>query len=68
MSALGKLFLAHRETVDFANTLPVWLGYLPLKCDLEEAVIVNEQLCQMLERYVLAIPKREAGNFAPVTF
>ena len=53
VSALGKVCL-HHAVGDMATVLPVWLAYLPLKSDMEEAVIVNEQLCQFLERYACA--------------
>jgi hypothetical protein len=51
VSALGKVCLKHGDLPNLPNALAVWLQYLPLKSDLEEAVVVNEQLCVLLERY-----------------
>lgn len=34
--------------------VPAWLGCLPLKGDLVEAKIVHEQLCSMVERWVIS--------------
>lgn len=51
MSALGKVCKGFGELPNVPDALAVWLQYLPLKSDLEEAVVVNEQLCTLLERY-----------------
>jgi hypothetical protein len=50
VSALGKVMLKHSDLPTMTDALAVWLQYLPLKSDLEEAVVVNEQLCVLLER------------------
>ncbi|XP_078437509.1 ARM repeat superfamily protein [Wolffia australiana] len=50
VSALGKVCLFHRETIDGAQVLPVWLNCLPIKGDLIEAKVVHEQLLSMVER------------------
>ena len=47
---MGKICLKHGDLPSVPNALAVWLQYLPLKSDLEEAVVVNEQLCLFLER------------------
>jgi hypothetical protein len=51
VSALGKVCKGFGELPTVPDALAVWLQYLPLKSDLEEAVVVNEQLCVLLERY-----------------
>ncbi|KAL0911444.1 hypothetical protein M5K25_019586 [Dendrobium thyrsiflorum] len=50
VSALGKICLFHRDTIDAAQIIPAWLNCLPVKGDLTEAKIVHEQLCSMVER------------------
>ncbi|CAA7399284.1 unnamed protein product [Spirodela intermedia] len=50
VSALGKVCQFHRENIDGAQILPVWLNCLPIKGDLIEAKVVHEQLCLMVER------------------
>eukprot|EP01043_Picozoa_sp_COSAG02_P036170 COSAG02_NODE_2634_length_8374_cov_12.795166_5_plen_174_part_00 len=50
VSALGKVCKGYGELPNVPDALAVWLQYLPLKSDLEEAVVVNEQLCVLLER------------------
>lgn len=39
------------ELPNVPEAVALWLNYLPLKSDLEEAVVVNEQLCVLLETY-----------------
>lgn len=51
VSALGKVCKGFGDLPNVPAALAVWLNYLPLKSDLEEAVVVNEQLCELLERY-----------------
>jgi hypothetical protein len=34
--------------------LPIWLSYLPLKIDLEEACVCNDQLCQVIAAHLCA--------------
>ena len=48
MSALGKFFIHQSDSTagSLAVGLPLWLAYLPLKADLEEAAVCNEQLCE----------------------
>ncbi|KAL8142865.1 hypothetical protein V2J09_015897 [Rumex salicifolius] len=50
VSALGKICQFHRDSVDAAQVLPLWLNCLPIKGDLIEAKVVHEQLCAMVER------------------
>ncbi|XP_039139952.1 importin-5-like [Dioscorea cayenensis subsp. rotundata] len=50
VSALGKICMHHRDGIDAAQVLPVWLNCLPIKGDLVEAKIVHDQLCTMVER------------------
>ncbi|KAH0454990.1 hypothetical protein IEQ34_016914 [Dendrobium chrysotoxum] len=50
VSALGKICLFHRDSIDAAQIIPAWLNCLPVKGDLTEAKIVHEQLCSMVER------------------
>ena len=57
---MGKICLKHGDLPSVPNALAVWLQYLPLKSDLEEAVVVNEQLCLFLER--CAQRPRERAN------
>ena len=54
VSALGKICLHQSQSVDVSTLFPVWLAYLPLKADLEEAAVCNEQLCTLLDRHALA--------------
>ncbi|KAK6137805.1 hypothetical protein DH2020_028453 [Rehmannia glutinosa] len=50
VSALGKICQFHRDSIDSAQVVPVWLGCLPIKGDLIEAKAVHDQLCSMVER------------------
>ncbi|KAE8677193.1 Calcium ion binding [Hibiscus syriacus] len=50
VSALGKLCLFHRDSIDATQVVPAWLNCLPIKGDLIEAKVVHEQLCSMVER------------------
>ncbi|PSS14495.1 Importin-5 like [Actinidia chinensis var. chinensis] len=50
VSALGKICQFHRDTIDSAQVVPVWLSCLPIKGDLIEAKVVHDQLCSMVER------------------
>ncbi|GAB2295429.1 hypothetical protein Dimus_038356 [Dionaea muscipula] len=50
VSALGKICQFHRETINAAQVVPLWLNCLPIKGDLIEAKVVHEQLCSMVER------------------
>ena len=51
VSALGKVCQFYPELPNVPDAVALWLNYLPLKSDLEEAVVVNEQLCVLLETY-----------------
>ncbi|XP_015167122.1 importin-5-like [Solanum tuberosum] len=42
---LGKIFQFHRELIDSAQVIPIWLNCLPVKGD-----YVHGQLCSMVER------------------
>ncbi|KAH0727957.1 hypothetical protein KY284_003822 [Solanum tuberosum] len=50
VSTLGKIFQFHRELIDSAQVIPIWLNCLPIKGDLHEAKYVHGQLCSMVER------------------
>ncbi|CAO2822092.1 unnamed protein product [Amaranthus hypochondriacus] len=50
VSALGKICQFHRDSIDAAQIVPMWLNCLPIKGDLIEAKLVHEQLCSMVER------------------
>ncbi|KAH7661814.1 Armadillo-like helical-containing protein [Dioscorea alata] len=50
VSALGKICMHHRDSIDAAQVLPAWLNCLPVKGDLDKAKIVHDQLCTMVER------------------
>ncbi|KAE8678828.1 Detected protein of confused Function [Hibiscus syriacus] len=50
VSALGKICLFHRDSIDATQVVPAWLNCLPIKGDLFEAKVVHEQLCSMVER------------------
>ncbi|XP_015167120.1 ran-binding protein 6-like [Solanum tuberosum] len=50
VSTLGKIFQFHRELIDSAQVIPIWLNCLPIKGDLAEAKYVHGQLCSMVER------------------
>ncbi|GAB4843736.1 Importin-5 [Ancistrocladus abbreviatus] len=50
VSALGKICQFHRDSIDAAQAIPLWLNCLPIRGDLIEAKVVHEQLCSMLER------------------
>nr|XP_016458312.1 PREDICTED: importin-5-like isoform X1 [Nicotiana tabacum] len=49
VSALGKICQFHRETIDSAQII-AWLNCLPIKDDKDEAKVVHDQLCSMVER------------------
>ncbi|MCD7457320.1 hypothetical protein HAX54_034869 [Datura stramonium] len=48
--ALGKICQFHRESIDAAQVVPIWLNCLPMKVDWDESRSVHEQLCSMVER------------------
>ncbi|KAM3327543.1 importin-5-like [Capsicum galapagoense] len=50
VSTLGKICQFHRESIDSAQIIPVWLNCLPIKDDIYEAKAVLDQLCSMVER------------------
>ncbi|XP_019259685.1 PREDICTED: importin-5-like isoform X2 [Nicotiana attenuata] len=50
VSALGKICQFHRESINSAQIVPVWLNCLPIKGDLAEAKYVHGELCSMVER------------------
>ncbi|XP_054797006.1 uncharacterized protein LOC129302271 isoform X5 [Prosopis cineraria] len=50
VSALGRICICHRDSIDASKLVPVWLSLLPLKNDLSEAKIMHEQLCLMVSR------------------
>ncbi|KAK4355053.1 hypothetical protein RND71_027247 [Anisodus tanguticus] len=50
VSALGKICIFHRDSIDSAQVIPAWLNCLPIKGDLIEARVVHDQLCSMVER------------------
>ncbi|XP_023517621.1 importin-5-like [Cucurbita pepo subsp. pepo] len=50
VSALGKICLFHRDSINASQLVPAWLSCLPIKGDLIEAKLVHEQLCSMVER------------------
>ncbi|KAK9664646.1 hypothetical protein RND81_14G058200 [Saponaria officinalis] len=50
VSALGKICQFHRDAIDAAQIVPMWLNCLPIKGDLIEAKVVHEQLCSLVER------------------
>ncbi|CAN4094820.1 unnamed protein product [Withania somnifera] len=50
VSALGKICIFHRDSIDSAQVIPSWLNCLPIKGDLIEAKVVHDQLCSMVER------------------
>ncbi|CAO2831880.1 unnamed protein product [Amaranthus hypochondriacus] len=50
VSALGKICLFHRDSINASQIVPMWLNCLPIKGDLIEAKLVHEQLCSMVER------------------
>jgi hypothetical protein len=37
-----------------SQVIPAWLGCLPIKDDKIEAKVVHDQLCSMVERYLLS--------------
>ncbi|XP_028764277.1 ran-binding protein 6-like [Neltuma alba] len=50
VSALGKVCEFRREAINGPRVVPIWLNFLPLRIDFEEAKYAHRQLCQMLER------------------
>ncbi|XP_009596016.1 uncharacterized protein [Nicotiana tomentosiformis] len=50
VSALGKICQFHRESINSAQIVPIWLNCLPIKGDLAEAKYVHGELCSMVER------------------
>ncbi|KAK9271814.1 hypothetical protein L1049_002179 [Liquidambar formosana] len=49
VSAFGKICWFHRDNFNAAEVVPAWLSHLPIKNDLNEAKIVHDQLCSMVE-------------------
>ncbi|KAH0724209.1 hypothetical protein KY284_000074 [Solanum tuberosum] len=54
VSTLGKICQFHRELIESAQVIPIWLNCLPIKGDLAEAKYVHGQLCSMVERIILS--------------
>ncbi|CAO2829312.1 unnamed protein product [Amaranthus hypochondriacus] len=50
VSALGKICHFHRDKIDSSQVIPAWLNCLPIIGDLNQAKVVHERLCWMVER------------------
>jgi hypothetical protein len=48
--ALGKNYQFHQDSIDASHVIIAWLNFFPIKGDLVEDKVVNEQLCSMVER------------------
>jgi len=49
--AVGKILFYQAANVDAAKVTPVWLSWLPLTEDVEEANVCHPLLCQFIETY-----------------
>lgn len=49
ISAIGKICEFQGGSMDMSQALQVWLGALPIRTDLAEALIAHEQLVRMVE-------------------
>ena len=53
VSAMGRILRYQPATVNLNEALPVWLSYLPITEDEEEASICYDTLLYLTERYSL---------------
>jgi len=58
ISALGKVIMYQSSVIDYQALLPGWIDLLPLKHDVEEAMVQNE----ILARLLLEQPKLVLGD------
>ncbi|KAI9089051.1 hypothetical protein K1719_029330 [Acacia pycnantha] len=50
VSALGKICEFRHDTINGPEVVPIWLNFLPLRNDYEEAKYAHQQLCLLLEK------------------
>ncbi|KAI9089210.1 hypothetical protein K1719_029489 [Acacia pycnantha] len=50
VSALGKICEFRHDTINGPEVVPIWLNFLPLRNDCEEAKYAHQQLCRLLEK------------------
>ncbi|KAI9089360.1 hypothetical protein K1719_029639 [Acacia pycnantha] len=50
VSALGKICEFRHDTINGPEVVPIWLSFLPLTNDCEEAKYAHKQLCLLLEK------------------
>ena len=65
VSVVGRICSLYPETVNTAEILPVWLQFLPLRNDEEEARYSHELLCRFIEaknESILGLHGKENGN------
>ncbi|KAK4278059.1 hypothetical protein QN277_015958 [Acacia crassicarpa] len=66
VSALGRICKCHRDCIDASNLVPIWLSFLPLKEELNEAKIMHEQLCLMVYGSDMDLLGPENQNLAKI--
>ncbi|KAJ0957924.1 putative armadillo-like helical, importin beta family [Helianthus annuus] len=62
VSALGKIWQVHCDSINVAQIVPAWLNCLPIKGDLIEAKVVHDQLRAMVERFFLLVASEETAT------
>jgi len=50
ISAIGRICVVFGNQLDLGQILPVWLQYLPILADDEEALVVYNNLCDFVEK------------------
>ena len=53
ISAVTKICKYHGDKVNLTELLPLWLSWLPVTEDEDEACHIYDYLCDLMERYVL---------------
>jgi hypothetical protein len=65
-AALGKVLVHRAQAVDPSAALPVWLSFLPLRTDEDEARSAITSLCKLLEAEAPAVLGADGARFPAV--
>lgn len=66
VAALGKVLVHRAAAVDAEAALPVWLSFLPLRTDEDEARSAITSLCRLLETEAAAVLGADGARFPAV--
>ncbi|KAF2284123.1 hypothetical protein GH714_019243 [Hevea brasiliensis] len=66
VSALGKIFLCHHEELNEVKVFGIWLSHLPIFNDLDQARVVHDQLCSMIEKFSELIVHKDSTHLSKI--